>query len=1227
MSISSKPGLTLPKLTSIVFYPGPLLSLSGVELQTQDIYLETLPAGTRPEPKDFDPFLVKSGISTHEVPTCFGSSPHQNDLTWRYPPGAKDLADSIQYVFSDGVTIDVSEILYHPYCIRLPSSLLPLSSQIRTRVNQTPWLKMLSKEILSNWSDLRLAEQCLLSILFEAHQIAKRRPEADPLLLWITDQKDPTEKRKACAIKEIDLLQNWQSGWALETSSAHRDEDGQAQISFQEIPAKPGGIILENLELNPQEGTLHFHPYQRTLEVGLKTLFSSEDSLPPSSSIQPLTFPLTGHQSIEKMIDAINEKLTRQGFKTVIVLDHYKIPSSQIKTHVNLEKTGEFYFCRAFEVKNNLFQIWNLPSISDSIIKGLEGGIGATTGTDHRSYAQDRRGQRRDRDLKILKHSGAFALMTLETLSYLFKKKTFEGKPIHRLEDFFQLLFAKLGVLLFDIEKKAGFIDLSPPPPLDKLCSKNVIELIKKTILNWLDQAEQNEERIFTSLGVICLEGGIPSAFQLFYEILARVATNSRGTCFLKIRAGVFANFFHLSHTPALANLCVKINPIAEKSSTFAQAYLPIGQWLSLQQILHTILPLRHHEIQLEYAGLPLNEMSIDDFRPEFNLVEHQEPSAEDQSIDWFELHPKFFFKGVEIGAQNLERLSREGVLEFQGKVYLIQNKNLPSVRRLEAFWAKIQGSQPAQTKRKTNETFLLLPKNQTLEMLALRASGVQVHGEKRWQEICQFYDTLGQAREPVQIPSSLHAELKPYQKSGVRWLLDLYHLGLGGVLADDMGLGKTIQILAFLECLRTEDKMGRVLIVVPTSLTYNWISESNRFTPDLPIQIFQSKSKDDFLDYSQKNKNFAVVCTYGLFTEHQEFFETQKWNALVFDEAQNLKNISAKRTTASRKIAARFKVCLTGTPLENHLGEFYSLLDLTVSGSLGDLSEFRQKFVNVDYLDPADIKYLRLKAKPLVLRRTKAEILKELPPKIESTIKLPFEKKQEKIYRDIALSWNEKVKDAILNQGEARSQILMLTALLRLRQACSDPGSIPNVKYAEQPPKITVLLEALQEITASGESALVFTQFIRTFDRIKAEMTRQKIQNYSLHGGTSRPERERILKEFQEFKKGSVLLMTLKTGGVGLNLVKASYVFHLEPWWNPAVENQATDRAHRIGQQRPVQVYRYLMKESVEEKIEILKERKSARFNAIFSATENEIGIETSDARLTQSDFEYLLG
>ena len=511
---------------------------------------------------------------------------------------------------------------------------------------------------------------------------------------------------------------------------------------------------------------------------------------------------------------------------------------------------------------------------------------------------------------------------------------------------------------------------------------------------------------------------------------------------------------------------------------------------------------------------------------------------------------------------------------------------------------------------------------------MALRASGVSVKGGKQWQEICAFYDSLGETRAETPPPPTLHAELKPYQKQGVRWIEDLYRLKLGGILADDMGLGKTVQALAFLENLRVSKELGATLILVPTSLTYNWMAESKRFTPELPVRNFQAKDAASLSAFFENHPHGILICTYGLFTEHQSVLEKVPWNIHLYDEAQNLKTLSTQRTTAARRIPARFKLCLTGTPLENHLGELYSLMDLVVPGSLGDYRAFKEKFVTkIGVPDKDALAYLRLKIKPLVLRRTKSEILKELPPKTESAITLPFESKQKHIYRDIALSWNERVRESIRSQGEAKSQLMMLTALLRLRQVCSDPASLPNISYEETPPKVRLLVDSLEEITDSGESALVFTQFLGTLARIKGELAKAGIPHFSIDGGTSRPERERILAAFHESSHGTVLVMTLKTGGVGLNLTKASYVFHIEPWWNPAVEDQASDRAHRIGQEKPVQVYRYLMEESVEEKITTLKTRKAQQFNALFGIVESESDVANESQLLTQQDFELLLG
>ena len=273
----------------------------------------------------------------------------------------------------------------------------------------------------------------------------------------------------------------------------------------------------------------------------------------------------------------------------------------------------------------------------------------------------------------------------------------------------------------------------------------------------------------------------------------------------------------------------------------------------------------------------------------------------------------------------------------------------------------------------------------------------------------------------------------------------------------------------------------------------------------------------------------------------------------------------------------------------------------------------------------------LKLKIKPLLLRRNKKEILSELPEKQETKISIAFEEKQKEIYRDIALSYNQRVKDTIeandTASGKASVQLQMLTALLRLRQACSDPGALPNVKYPHVPPKLSTLLESISEIVESGESALVFTQFLQTLEHTAKILRNANIPVYVLHGAVPTKQRQLILAEFNGNSKGAVLLMTLKTGGVGLNLTKASYVFHLEPWWNPAVENQASDRAHRLGQTKAVQVFRYIMHESLEEKIELLKHRKGNKFLALLDTAEKVKDIEASSGALSKEDFNLLLG
>jgi SNF2 family DNA or RNA helicase len=458
-----------------------------------------------------------------------------------------------------------------------------------------------------------------------------------------------------------------------------------------------------------------------------------------------------------------------------------------------------------------------------------------------------------------------------------------------------------------------------------------------------------------------------------------------------------------------------------------------------------------------------------------------------------------------------------------------------------------------------------------------------------------------------------------------------LYKISLGGILADDMGLGKTIQVIGFLEVLRYRNITDFQLIVVPTSLVYNWISEIKKFAPLLNVSVFESKNKNVYHESWSAVPPHIVIITYGLLTENVELLKQYKWNSVIYDEAQNLKNITSQRTTAARSLSAKSVFCITGTPMENHFGEYFSLIDLCVPGALGDYGDFRQVFSLETFEKKKlqeEINYLRVKTSPLVLRRIKSEMLEQLPDKFESTILLPFEKEQLKIYRDIAISWNEKIKSVIDKDNQTNTQLEMLTALLRLRQVCSNPAMIEDVLYKKNPPKFELLLESVSEIYEKGESVLIFTNFLATLFELEKRFKESGYKTHVIHGALSAKKRQIELDQFQNNPEASILIMTLKTGGVGLNLTKASYVFHIEPWWNPAAENQATDRAHRIGQKKSVQVYKYIMKDSIEEKIQELKVKKNNAFDALFTEeSESELAKEKSfSGKLSYSDFEFLI-
>lgn len=466
-----------------------------------------------------------------------------------------------------------------------------------------------------------------------------------------------------------------------------------------------------------------------------------------------------------------------------------------------------------------------------------------------------------------------------------------------------------------------------------------------------------------------------------------------------------------------------------------------------------------------------------------------------------------------------------------------------------------------------------------------------------------------------VKPAKTLQAELRPYQQQGLSWLQFLREYGLNGILADDMGLGKTLQTLSHLqlEKQRLGDDLPPSLVACPTSLLHNWCHEAEQFTPDLNVLTYHGTSRDlEAFPQAQ-----LILTTYGIIQRDFEQLIKQRFHLLVLDEAQAVKNPDAKAAKAVRHIPASHKLCLTGTPMENHLGELWSLYDFLMPGFLGasrDFSRFyRTPIEKHGKKEPA--KRLQKRIAPFMLRRSKDLVAKELPSKTEIVRTTELEGKQRDLYETIRASMEMKVKKEIEKKGLARSQIYILDALLKMRQACCDPSlvKVEQAKTVRESAKLDLLMDLVQPMVEEGRKILVFSQFTSMLMVIQARLDRAKIDWVKLTGQTGNRS-----KPIDAFQQGNVpvFLISLKAGGTGLNLTAADTVIHYDPWWNPAVEDQASDRAHRIGQDKPVFVYKLVTERTVEEKIQDLKEKKRAIADAVYgdSAGKKKLSITAED-------------
>jgi len=604
------------------------------------------------------------------------------------------------------------------------------------------------------------------------------------------------------------------------------------------------------------------------------------------------------------------------------------------------------------------------------------------------------------------------------------------------------------------------------------------------------------------------------------------------------------------------------------------------------------------HGIVLLFDGRPLESVDIQ--------IEVEATSNE--TLDWFELKADIRCGTATIPRNQWEQLLRgQLILESDGRMIIPRHDRKEAMRQLMTLIPETtQGTKAGKAHAPHTASRL-----EMLTWIALRREGAQVKlpaaAENIFRSLLQFESIPKRTA-----PRSIQAKLRDYQKRGFEWLAFLYEHRFGACLADDMGLGKTLQAMTFLSFVKNRAKTrNRFLIVVPPSLLFNWQNEFELFCPTMRVTEYAGSQRC----FKSCKKGDVILTTYDTLRRDIEILEKEHFEVVIFDEAQTLKNHASRRTKAAHRLKRRFSLCLTGTPMENHAGEYHTIMELALPGLMGGYDAFQKD------IREGRMSILR-RAQPFLLRRTKDAILKELPPKQESDLYLEMSKEQKEIYTRAVGEVREEVLSAFQKKTKSQAGIVALAALTRLRQTCVSPELLgkPMKKPA---PKIEYLTRQLTELIDEGHSALVFSQFLGSLDCIERSLQAKGLTPLRLDGSTPTPKRKKVVEAFQTKETPQIFLISLKAGGVGLNLTNASYVIHVDPWWNPSVENQASDRAHRIGQKQTVFIQRLIMRHTIEEKIMKLKRRKQALFESIVN--ESSSG-KRGQPLISRDDFQFLL-
>jgi len=574
--------------------------------------------------------------------------------------------------------------------------------------------------------------------------------------------------------------------------------------------------------------------------------------------------------------------------------------------------------------------------------------------------------------------------------------------------------------------------------------------------------------------------------------------------------------------------------------------------------------------------------------------------------IDWFELRGELDFDGITATFPQLLSALRKGERYLRlgdGSQGLLPEEWISRYGALTDLGSEKDGA-------------IQFAPSQALLLDALLASKEQqIQVDRKFEALRDRLRSFA-GITPRAAPRGFRGELRAYQKEGLGWLHFLREFGFGGCLADDMGLGKTIQILALLEARRKGNpKTGAPsLVVVPKSLVYNWIDEAARFTPKLRTLKYTGLERADLRDALHEHD--LIITTYGTLRRDILQLKDVRFDYAILDEAQAIKNAASQSAKACRLLDAKHRLALTGTPIENHLGELWSLFEFLNPGILGRSRTFQG--ASRRGLSEDSLRMLAQGLKPFMLRRTKAQVLTELPEKTEQTLYCELGAKERKLYNELRDHYRMSLNETVAERGIKRSKIQVLEALLRLRQAACHPGLLDKRKLNEPSGKLESLLCQLAEVVEEGHKALVFSQFTSLLAIVRRQLDSQG-RVYEYLDGRTRDRAARV-RRFQVDADCPLFLISLKAGGQGLNLTAADYVFILDPWWNPAVEAQAVDRAHRLGQTRRVFAYRLIARDTVEEKIVSLQQEKRALADAIICADQSLI------RKLTIEDLQILL-